>query len=417
MKNLVQKIFLFVCIVIVVVCTSSCYSGNIHLQYDPYCGAVRNVENVNEIAFIASTSAYRPATGISRFPDGGQPKYIFQKVSLYCLNTETHQIINLVDFSDLAELIGTSKTKWKTKIIFKGPFVFYHVSPVTSWALHSKWKKNSISNEVSQQLQNKYEKYYKINILSKQIREINLAEFQNVADNFFDKTKISLTKLNDELQKTKLSEFYLILDNIEDKSDDEYIKNTIYLKNDSEVSRRAVIEQIISKRSREEIQSLLNKMDQYKKSLKRSKRIQYEISSEGIYAALQSLLKKGCENLVEAAKKELQNEDFIEADKIYRKAIDCDPDNPRIWNDFGECNYKGGRIETADSAFAQALEINLNFAPAWRNLGIMAMDNENYLKALEYLQKAKKLDPSDKLTNSLLDKLRDEFGVVTEQDL
>jgi len=154
MKYLTTKIFGFVCLLTMTLCLSSCSASYVHLSYDAHHGAVRNAENGNEIAFIASTSAYRPATGIARFPDGGQPEYLFQKVSLYLLDAKTHHITELIDFSDLVALIGASKTNWKSKLIYQEPFVFYHVSPITSWALHAKWKKNSISSEQAQQLQN-----------------------------------------------------------------------------------------------------------------------------------------------------------------------------------------------------------------------------------------------------------------------
>jgi tetratricopeptide (TPR) repeat protein len=394
----------------------SCYSNYIHLEYESHYGAVYNTRNMNEIAFIASTSAYRSPTGISRFPDGGIPEYLFQEVFLYVLNLEDHKISKVQDLNDIADLIGTSKNKWKSKLVYEEPFIFYHISPVTDWSLYKKWRGNSISPEKQSEIQEKYTKYFKINVHTKEVAEIDPSVFHKMFDDLYGKTKISLTSLNKELKKTNLSEFNFDLKKIENKNDDEYIEETIYLKNDSEVTRRAVIEQIITKKSVKEIRSLLKKMDQYKNSLEGSKRIQYEISSEATFSAIRSLVEDNCKTLSEKAAEQHKKENYIESDELYRQAIDCDPKNPQIWNAFGEMNYEAGSINTADVAFTEALDLDPSFAPAWKNLGIMAIDNENFTRALKCLEKANKLDPADESITALLKKLKYQLGVVTEQD-
>ena len=47
---------------------------------------------------------------------------------------------------------------------------------------------------------------------------------------------------------------------------------------------------------------------------------------------------------------------------------------------------------------------------------MMAIDNEDFTRALECLEKAHKLDPKDASVTSLLDKLKNKLGVVTELD-
>lgn len=415
MQIKIKRIGYFI-ILLLALSSTSCYSDYIHLNYEAHHGAVYNTQNNHEIAFIASTSAYRPPTGISRFPDGGTPEYLFQKVFLYILNTENHELTKVLDLNDLVDLIGTSRSKWKSKLLYNESYIYYYISPVTDWSLHRKWKKASLPPEKLEEIQKKYEKYYKINIQTREISEIDSSTFQKMFDDFYDKTKISISLLNKELNKTALSEFDLLLKNIDSKKDDQYIEETIYLKNDTPVTRRAVIEQIISKKSKEEIRSLLEKMDQYKHSLTGTEKTQYEISSEETYSAIRSLLEDSCETLAEKAAEMWKAENYIDADKLYRQAIDCDPENPQIWNDFGEMNYEAGSIESADSAFSEALELDPSFAPAWKNYGIMAIDNEDYTRALECLEKAIKIDSADSSTTTLLNKLKNQLGVVTELD-
>ncbi len=396
--------------------SASCYSDYTHFNYETHYGAVQSTQNSREIAFIASTSAYRPATGISRFPDGGTPEYLFEKVFLYILNAENHKLTKILDLNDLADLIGTSAGSWKSRLIYKAPFIYYHISPVTDWSLYRKWKKNSFSPEKLKEIQNKYEKYYKINIRTREITEIDPSAFQKIFDSLYKETKVSLTTLNKELKKTRLSEFGLLLKDIDKRDDDRYIEETMYLKNDSKITRRAVVEQIIANKSKDEILALLDKMDQYKNSLTGSKKTEYEIFSEETYSAIRSLIEDNCKTIAEKAFKLWKAENYIESDELYRQAIDCDPKAPQVWNDFGEMSYEAGSIDAADSAFTEALRLDPSFAPAWKNFGIMAIDNEDFTRALECLEKAHKLDPEDASVSTLLDKLKNELGVVTELD-
>ena len=74
------------------------------------------------------------------------------------------------------------------------------------------------------------------------------------------------------------------------KSDKDYIKETIFLKNTSSLSRQAVIEQIIAKQSKQKIKGLLREMEEYKNSLDGSEKTEYEIHSEDVYKKIKALL-------------------------------------------------------------------------------------------------------------------------------
>ena len=87
-----------------------------------------------------------------------------------------------------------------------------------------------------------------------------------------------------------MADWGLMVKDIYPKPDNEYIEETIYLRNGSSVTRRAVVEQIIAKMSKQEIKELLKNMDEYKNSLEGLKRTEYEIYSKDTYEKIQELL-------------------------------------------------------------------------------------------------------------------------------
>lgn len=129
-----------------------------------------------------------------------------------------------------------------------------------------------------------------------------------------------------------------------------------------------------------------------------------------------ALRKRDCDGLIARADAAHRHEHYIEADKLYRRALDCAPNAPEVWNNFGSVNYKAGRLVAADSAFVRALELDPGYLPAWLNLCVMALDNGDRLQALEYLQKADALTPGDEQAAKLLHSLKNELGMVTEFD-
>ncbi|MCK5371281.1 MAG: hypothetical protein KAQ62_22125, partial [Cyclobacteriaceae bacterium] len=69
-----------------------------------------------------------------------------------------------------------------------------------------------------------------------------------------------------------------------------YIEETIYLKSDGQTTRRAVIEQIISRLDKQEIKTLLNEMNDYANGLEGLEKTEYEYYSKETYDGIQELL-------------------------------------------------------------------------------------------------------------------------------
>jgi hypothetical protein len=260
------------------------------MNYTVHHGAVYNCTDSEQIAFIASKLAYRQAEGISRLPDGGSPDYLVNEVGLYFLNDETKQINKLCDFNDLVGLIGPSRSNWKSEIVFKDSVIYYQIQPVSDWGLIAKWKKESQDLARISELKKKYSKCYALNVFTKKTFLVDTTYFYSLCKGDKDSYKISLTALNKKLQEIPLADWGLIVQEVYPKSDEEYIEETIYLKNGSKTTRRAVIEQIISKMNKEEINTLLNKMDTFKNKLEGLEKTEYEIYSEDTYQRIQDLL-------------------------------------------------------------------------------------------------------------------------------
>jgi hypothetical protein len=102
--------------------------------------------------------------------------------------------------------------------------------------------------------------------------------------------KCDLTSLYNQFEKIPLTDWDLKPAEIFPKSDEEYIEETIYLRNPSAKTRRAVVEQIIARKSKAEIESLIKKMDNYKNSLEGSEKIMYELKSKDTYEQIKALL-------------------------------------------------------------------------------------------------------------------------------
>lgn len=267
----------------------SCHSDYVSLDYNVHHGACWNNDHTR-IAFIASKKACLSATGPARFPDGGIPDYLIEDMGLYVFNPENLHLTRLVEFNDLTSWLSSSRSLWKVKIAFDDSLIYYSVSPVTEWEFYLKRAKSPDDSSMISDLKTKYEKIYSIDLNTKKVVEAGPALFQAVYKKSSETNKIDLTALNKDLANIPLNEWGLVVQDIHPKSEEAYIEETIFLKNSSPVTRRAVIEQIISKKSKAEIKAILKKMDDYKQSLKGLRKTEYEIYSEDTYKRIQSLL-------------------------------------------------------------------------------------------------------------------------------
>lgn len=251
----------------------SCHSEYLSLDYSIHHGGCISADSSFAV-FVLTTKAFRHATGISRFPDGGIPDYIMSDMAIYYLDMNERSLKKIVELKDFASFIGSSRSLWKTYLNISGDSVMYQVQPVTDWEKYEKWKE-------------KFQKVYIYNISTKEITES--AELAEVICP--ESQKFSIMDISRILKEIPLSEMGFVLKDIYPKTDGEYINETIYRKNNSELTRRAVVEQMISKMGKDEIAGLLKKMDEYKNSLEGLERSKYEMYSKDTYDRIKDLIR------------------------------------------------------------------------------------------------------------------------------
>lgn len=271
-KNIVTRLRLLI-ILTVTSQLFSCHSEYLSLDYSIHHGGCISADSSFAV-FVLTTKAFRHATGVSRFPDGGIPDYIISDMAIYYLDMNERSLEKIVELKDFASFVGSSRSLWKTYLNISRDSVMYQVQPVTDWEKYEKWK------EI-------FQKVYVYNISSKEITESSdLTEVTCP-----ESQKLSIMDISRILKEMPLSEIGFVLKDIFPKPDQEYIDETIYRKNNSELIRRAVVEQIISKMSKDEIAGLLKKMDEYKNSLEGLERTEYELYSKDVYERIKDLIR------------------------------------------------------------------------------------------------------------------------------
>ena len=268
---------------------TSCHSGYLSIGYQVYPGAVWDNKHT-KVAFIASKTAYRSAKGITRFPDGGIPRYLLSDVGLYVFDYENKILDELISFNELAGWLGPYSSKWDVKLVLTDTMVYYLLAPVPDWNWQIEQARNPENSQLMASLKERYKQAHAFDMYAKNDKVIDSTTFNNLFAESKDVYSCDLTLLNKQLAEIPLTNWGLKLDEIYPKSDREYIEETIYLRNPSSQTRRAVIEQIIAKLSKTEIELLLEKMDAYKNRLEGLKKTEYEFYSKDTYEQIKALL-------------------------------------------------------------------------------------------------------------------------------
>jgi hypothetical protein len=168
--------------------------------------------------------------------------------------------------------------------------VYYLLAPVPDWDWQIGQARTPENSQLIASLKERYKQAHAFDMYAKNDKVIDSTAFNNLFAESKDVYSCDLTLLNKQLAEIPLTNWGLKLDEIYPKSDREYIEETIYLRNPSSQTRRAVIEQIIAKLSKAEIELLLEKMDAYKNRLEGLKKTEYEFYSKDTYEQIKALL-------------------------------------------------------------------------------------------------------------------------------
>jgi len=227
--------------------------------------------------------AYLEAKGIARFPDGGTPDYLIEDVALYCFYPSGSKLHRLADVSDLVEITGPYRSNIESEIVLFDSMIYFRAEPSNGWDFYVKLAKNADDSAKVWKMKEKYSQVFSVD------PEGNNKPSTLPGKN--DGHDADLTKLNNMIDEVPLSEWGLLVQEIFPKSDEDYIEETIYLKNHSFLTRRAVIEQIISKLPPDDIKSLLQKMDEHQHELEGLEKTEYEVYSKETRNLIEGLIK------------------------------------------------------------------------------------------------------------------------------
>lgn len=85
---------------------------------------------------------------------------------------------------------------------------------------------------------------------------------------------------------------------------------------------------------------------------------------------------------------------YEEAIENFNEAINCNNNDPQIYNMRGRSYYELSKYEDAFSDFTQAIELDSDYVEAYSNRSAVSYRLKNYRKALQDSNKALKIDPS-----------------------
>lgn len=256
---------------------TSCYSEYISLHYKVKHGAMWN-DDETQIAFFVSKKAYRAPKGIARFPDGGISKTVFSEQGLYVFNPENKSLYEVLAAKSFP-------SDGMIKIAYTDSLIYYSIFIDLEYRL--RFAETEADSLGVYRLKERYSKPFVVNVKTRVITNVDSSTFLKV---YREDKKVDYMTLHNQVSEVPLSELGLVIKDIYPKSDKEYITETIYLKNNSRISRRAVVEQIIAKLSKEEIRGILLEMDNYLNSLEGYSKSTYQFYSRETYEQIQTLL-------------------------------------------------------------------------------------------------------------------------------
>ncbi len=265
---------------------TSCYSELLIMDYKVNSGAVWNEEHT-KVAFVASREAYRHAKGIAAFPDGGKSLYLLKDVGVYVFDCENESLEKLFTFSDLYRELGIYSIGWDLKLVLTDNTVYYLLFPARGWDQKIESAFSPQNSQYLKSLKEKYEQPHAFDLHSKTVTTVDSTTFNNL---LIKSEECDIGALRKQLSEIPLADWGMKLQEIYPRSDRKYIIETIHLYNTSSTTRRAVMEQIIAKKSKAEIESILKEMDDYRNNLEEPWKTLHEIKSKDVYDQIRAFL-------------------------------------------------------------------------------------------------------------------------------
>lgn len=102
-------------------------------------------------------------------------------------------------------------------------------------------------------------------------------------------------------------------------------------------------------------------------------------------------------SIIREGNKFFNNKEYEKAELNYKKALEINDKEDRLWNNIGTAQYRGGNYSNADSSFFKTLEYaktNKEKANAYYNIGNTRLQAGDYENSIKAYQNALKLDPT-----------------------
>ncbi len=116
-------------------------------------------------------------------------------------------------------------------------------------------------------------------------------------------------------------------------------------------------------------------------------------SADKMQTMVSSSEEQGFSSLLKNAQNAQRNERLIDAEKLYREALDENPQSPEAWLGLGQVGFRCGKYDQARDALQKAKKFNETMPLACLELGHMALETHQIDSALQHFQDALKLRP------------------------
>ncbi len=93
------------------------------------------------------------------------------------------------------------------------------------------------------------------------------------------------------------------------------------------------------------------------------------------------------------------NQDTAAAILQHEERLLADPNNAADWQHLGDLYYDSGQPQKSINAYEKSLALKANNPSALVDCGVMYREIDNFDKALEYFQKALKIDPKHEVAH------------------
>jgi tetratricopeptide (TPR) repeat protein len=120
-------------------------------------------------------------------------------------------------------------------------------------------------------------------------------------------------------------------------------------------------------------------------------------------AALQTYDRpQGNRQIFRRAENEVGRKNYVEAVRLLNQLVDRDPKDYEAWIELGSAYFKLGKLKDAEKACRRAIDEKPSFILSFLNLAKIRMADKNYQGAIDTLNEAVKLQPTNAEANYLL---------------